>query len=138
MHTSVELVRICLLHCAKSHSEVVIYFQYSCGLIGEELLLLNFLKHQFVFCEPPYLGKKCLIFVSSTLLQSKKQNMKIYFKLVDFTKSTWFVYNLKWYSTNELMMNTGNPRFPRFRFPQFLIYRGLWFYPIFLPFSTTK
>ena len=57
MHTSVELVRICLLHCAKSHSEVVIYFQYSCGLIGEELLLLNLLKHQFVFCEPLYLEK---------------------------------------------------------------------------------
>ena len=39
---------------------------------------------------------------------------------------------------NGQVQYTGIPRFPRFRFPQFSIYRGLSFYPKFLPFSNTK
>ena len=39
---------------------------------------------------------------------------------------------------NWLFTSTGIPQFVQFRLPQFLIYRGLQFYPIFLRFITTK
>ena len=81
-----------------------------------------------------------IILIFLIFFSLKNMNLGAHFLLLTFFDNInfWIPLFSKMISNFCQLASTGIPRFPRFRFPGFSIYRGLQFYPIFLPFSTTK